>query len=103
MPDVNPFAPPTLPAPAHEAVFGSRYPSLLLGMGDNRMISFRHGEYRTTDPAEIAFLLRVVADESRANKGVWVRQLPPAEPALATPPAASAPRSASPRKSKRGS
>lgn len=84
MPEHNPFAPPPEAALAHEAVFGSRYPNLLLAGPDGRMISFRHGEYRTADPAEIAFLLRVVADESRANRGVWARQLPSAAPA-ATP------------------
>ena len=113
--DRQPFAPPTPAAVAHEAVFGARYPNLLVRDG-NRVISFRHGEYRTSDPAETDFLLRVVADESRGNNGVWVRQLPPppaepldeeadaaAEPEVPASPAARAPRPAAPKKSKRGS
>jgi hypothetical protein len=60
---------------AHEAVFVSRNPQLLL-RSDQHFIIFRSGEYRTSDPAEITFLLGVVKDEARGNRGVQVRSLP---------------------------
>ena len=60
-----------------EAVFGSRYPSLLYRMGaTGRPIAFVNNEYRTQDPEEIRFLLRMCAAEAR-NRGVYVRALPP--------------------------
>jgi hypothetical protein len=60
---------------AHEAVFVSRNPQLLLRSADYFII-FRNGEYRTSDVHEIEFLLGVVRDEARGNRGMEVRKLP---------------------------
>ena len=73
------------PAATNQAVFGSRNPQLFLRSGDSMRIGFRYGEYRTSDPAEIEFLLAVVRDEARGNKGVWVKQLPSAPAPSAEP------------------
>jgi len=74
--DQFPFGPSGIAtALDQEAVFGARNPSLLVRT-ERHVISFRHGEYRTSDPTEIELLLKVVADEARGNRGVWVRQLP---------------------------
>jgi hypothetical protein len=64
---------------ATEAVFVSRYAQLMLrhdALGV--FIIFRNGEYRTSKPHEIEFLLGVVKDEERGNRGVQVRSLPTA-------------------------
>lgn len=60
---------------ADQAVFGARAPQLMLRTSHST-IQFRDGEYRTSDPEQIALLLGVVADASRGDKGVWVIELP---------------------------
>jgi hypothetical protein len=73
----QPFAASVAEALANEAVFVSRNAQLLL-RSDKHFIIFREGEYRTSNPEEIEFLLGVVRDEARGNRGVQVRSMPTA-------------------------
>ncbi len=57
-----------------EALFASRAPSLILG-APHGPIRFSNGEYRTTNPDDIRFLLDIVRDSERLGS-VWVRHLP---------------------------
>ena len=68
-----------MPQQPEQAVFlAPRNPQLFLNDGRGHRIQFRDGEYRTSDPVEIQFLLAIVADEAKSNRAVEVGSMPSA-------------------------
>ncbi|GAC1649468.1 MAG: hypothetical protein NVS4B6_24580 [Mycobacterium sp.] len=87
---MQPFLVEATAALANEAVFVARNPQLLLRT-DKFFVIFRDGEYHSSDPEEIEFLLGVVRDEARGNRGMQVRSLPHSTSDLGTGEPSAAP------------